>query len=493
MTSNDDSQQVRVRTEIVFVIGIIYGFCCGVVLGLFYRRRKIDPIKARSPILLLIANGASLILVTYAAVRQKYLYSFACPDVFWLLFTLFPATVFPYFLRCVRLYFQYNGQMQKTQSSIAHKFASERFNVYVMIIALAFVSVPLAIVQGVRYDQLSPDHQDACQDFVGDSFYVIAGALLIFMFLFIAAIYVLRNVRDEYSINSELKLVCFFTVMCLVPFFVMSLTIGSWPASPYPPLFFALLSFLCMIISVLWPLVQSYRSKSASSGGFMSGTGAAATAAIVGAGAMGRPRRGTSSKGPQSATGTSRLADEDPRSPLNPDAVLNFSQFIQIDDDHRKTFETYLARTFQLPLLNFWLEVREFNQNFSFWSNTDQRSHVDQIVETYIQDDSRWELSQIDNDARKKVMRKLRFMDAGHSSSEASTYSSLSSYGTSPYEDGALSASQNSSHVFAHLFDELEKLVYQKLEGEIWETFLSSNTLQKWKREQSARDRQRRL
>lgn len=466
MSSSDADSQTRLRTELVFVLGLVYGVLAGVILALFYHRRFLDPIKARSPILLLIANVSALVLTVYAAIRQKYLSEEACPDVFWLLFTLFPACVFPYFLRCVRLYFQYTGQMKKV-TDLALKFASERFNVQVLCWALLFDIAVCGIVQGVAWPALNGTDQQECREFVGFSFYVVAAALLVFMFLFIGAIYVLRGVRDEFSITTELKLVCLCTVLCLTPFFVISIVVGPWPKSAYPPLFFGILSVFCLIISVLWPLVKSYQLQRSSR--FASQTMANATSNPTGI--MSGRIRGQSI-GPQ-------VRSDDARTPLNPDSAINFIQFIQMDAEHLQIFKTFLVRTFQLPLLNFWLEVQDYNEHFSSWTPPVQQSNAQKIVETYIESESRWELEGIELEARKRVLRNFPKSGKGQTDSAGGQ----TTFSSSIVEEGYMATSGQiaSPQLLAHLFDEVQRLVRHRLECEIWESFLSSQTMQKWK------------
>jgi hypothetical protein len=464
-TDDQNSETVRIRTDIFFAIGLIYSIVAAAIIFLFWHRRTLVPINARSPTLLLISAVSELVLVAYAAIRQKFLTGIACPDAFWVLFVLFPLALFPYLFRCIRLYFHYYGQM-KRQNQLAHKFASERFNTYVLFACMAAVMVALAIVQASAHTELSPDDQDRCQDFVGQSLYVVAGALLIFMALFVLAIYVLRRVNDEYSINMELKLVCLGTVLCLVPFFVLSVTNYQWPKSPYPPICFALLSVFSLVISVVWPLVQSFRVH-----------------------------QNDDSSGSQnhhhhmySMPVEHEVKTTEEQQPiqqyLNPDGALSFSQFIQIDDDHRRVFETYLARTFQLPLLRFWADVRDYNHSFPFWSPSEQRAHADEIMETYIVEDARWELTSVDADVRKRAVRKLRMM--------MDTDSGVPTMSFGSYEPEPVLGSVSSSAVYARMFDDVEKQVLQLLEGEIWDAFFSSATMKQWKREQANETKRRR-
>eukprot|EP01028_Stygiella_incarcerata_P011247 TRINITY_DN626_c0_g1_i1.p1 TRINITY_DN626_c0_g1~~TRINITY_DN626_c0_g1_i1.p1 ORF type:complete len:474 (-),score=91.60 TRINITY_DN626_c0_g1_i1:1199-2620(-) len=284
---------VQTRTDVVFGLGVAYFFVSIVTLILFFYRRKMPPLRARAPILVLISGISLLVMVVYTTVRQKFLPwkdFHSCLDVYWLLLVFIPSCLIPYLLRCIRLYaFWYHtnrafmddmkvhpslAKAMKEQQSLSmllinrvgslfkpfrhHRWLAERFHVKVFSLIMGFILLVLAILQVVFFDELVRDGEKTCGPIVRGLMVGLAIVILIFVLFFSLVIMKIRHISDEFSINRELQFVCVACIVCTTAFFVLMMMGYDWPSYPYAGWCFAVLAIHVMVVSVAIPLVGTY-------------------------------------------------------------------------------------------------------------------------------------------------------------------------------------------------------------------------------------------
>jgi hypothetical protein len=81
---------------------------------------------------------------------------------------------------------------------------------------------------------------------------------MIFLIALIFAIIMLRNVRDQFNINNELKIVCGAWTLLLIPFLVTNLAM-SGKYNPFPTQYLAILwTVISYAASNCWTLYRTF-------------------------------------------------------------------------------------------------------------------------------------------------------------------------------------------------------------------------------------------
>jgi cell division protein FtsW (lipid II flippase) len=82
-------------------------------------------------------------------------------------------------------------------------------------------------------------------------------------FIFLLSIYTLRHVQDEFSINFELKLIAtvWYITGFVTFFFLLMLPHTAFVTNESIQYFYVLRGLLCLIVTAVLPLRQSYRSN----------------------------------------------------------------------------------------------------------------------------------------------------------------------------------------------------------------------------------------
>lgn len=433
------SSSCETRTDIVFALGLLFLIISSAIVFLFFLRRFKPPINGRSPILITISAVSSILLLFYASVRQKF-FATACLDAYWVGMLLFTAALVPYLLRCLRLYFAYYGQLDR-QTELVRNLKKERVLVYILLAVEAVVAFILGIVEITLSNKLDPADPALCTSTVSLAINGLGFILLAMVLVFIGLVYLLRKVSDEFNINNELKAFCFVCVCCLIPFFALQLNKDyAWPGNPYALYCLGAVAFFTLVFSVFIPLVFSFRDPrlSAARSRSKNQTGS------VHASAMLLTSEGAVATGNQYQN---MISSPEHKQQLAP---LTFEEFLMAEEDHRKVWETYLARSFQLPLYSFYLEVQDFTSQFHILSDAERRKRVEKIVDSYIIEDSQFELSFIDLEIRKRHIYH-------------------------PFTPEAV--------ISQHMFQEVEQLVALRLSGETWQDFLRSQTYKQYRRQ----------
>ena len=130
----DDDDTFDRSSHLSFVVvgsWIAWTIFSSFVIVLAYRRRHRQPLKARSPIMTLISALGGYILLTWCTFVYGNVFNALdihdeklCSISIWALYLGQPMLLFPYLLRCYRLYFVFHYNIEQNENVRRHRFIS---------------------------------------------------------------------------------------------------------------------------------------------------------------------------------------------------------------------------------------------------------------------------------------------------------------------------------------------------------------------------------
>lgn len=248
----------------------------------FWRRREIQPIKARSPGLVLIADFFLLGWILLTALQRVVGDEWPCSLTLWGGQLGSIALCNAYIWRCWVLYFTFNLTQQRLENRKideevkAGKPPSDPLTVKryffikhrhlirspFLIKFLGSISVvmmlPCAILSATN-KEIAITTGDSCNRAWGD--YVLASYMLVFLVIFIFFAYTLRGAHDGFYIRQELKLTGTLSIPTVFVWLLFN-NVGVFKTInntvfPFSTLSFTACGCLALIFSTLWPLFRS--------------------------------------------------------------------------------------------------------------------------------------------------------------------------------------------------------------------------------------------
>lgn len=306
------------------------------VLVLFFIRRTRQPIKARSPLLLLCSAVSGFVLLGYMASRNLLDKDLPCPTTYYLGVILFVLIIVPYLLRCYRLMGIFDLSVAKatmvpeasmsmiqipppsstsssplrplagtatlsrpssdgfltttpktlpatmssptlrhtpTQDGLPYRAPTTwdfkdivkkraKFQEPRLLKILGVILAGLIVILVIIHASLSQSHLKAgtmeCEETEGRVVLAVICLVMGMVIQFMVLIYKMRHITDGFSINNELKIVC--AIACVHVVFAVWLQASDyrWPAQPFVGYITGSLVLCCIIVSVMWPLLQSF-------------------------------------------------------------------------------------------------------------------------------------------------------------------------------------------------------------------------------------------
>jgi len=234
----------------------------------FYERRDVQPIKARSPVLV-VWTDIVLILYSFSLCMQRIFdTSFPCELTLWCAYigTVFLANT--YLWRCWTLFFTFHLTQQKLKDQSMRDlpffirnrhYISTPFLAKIFLILLLLSCIPPLILQATTTIQEQSD-TDTCDLSWGR--YPLIGYLVLYCVVFLFFAYNLRSVVDGFQIKNELKFSGVTVIISIVPWAVFNEdpTLGSnFNSDVFPVSTFSLLvAITCLFgASTIWPLFRS--------------------------------------------------------------------------------------------------------------------------------------------------------------------------------------------------------------------------------------------
>lgn len=227
---------------------------------LLFRKSGSQSLTKRSPILILVSHVGNFAEVLLLLITRVYIENGSS-----LLQKIFQAGslffhclyYFPYLLRCYRLYFVFRLDLAWDQSDsffLNRHRASQAWLVKVLVLLMVPIVITAVLILSI--DSFSRVFPTTCQPESVESmsslklFYIAIS--FIEELMFIMAVWLCREVNDDFAMTIELTIVCalWFTNSLLMLWITK---VSSW-----------IITVVCrncaiMCISSLWPLVSSFR------------------------------------------------------------------------------------------------------------------------------------------------------------------------------------------------------------------------------------------
>jgi hypothetical protein len=237
----------------------------------FYVRRDIQPIKARSPYLVLLCD-AVLILYSFVSSVQRLLGdSYPCYLNLWASYVGTLVLCNTYLIRCFHLFFKYFLTQEKLNRSLEidkgglddsffiryRNWTNVSFLAKIQIAFLLLLLIPCAVLSYTNASELRGAGGDNCDKAWGND--LLAAYAAGYILLFLAFGWNLRQVVDGFMIKQELRFTAFIGVAVVIPWFIFNNVFQSVNTSVFPFSTFVILVgiFFAMAASTGLPLYRS--------------------------------------------------------------------------------------------------------------------------------------------------------------------------------------------------------------------------------------------
>lgn len=236
------------------------------VTGWFWQRRDLQPIKARSPALVLISDILLICYGTFLCLRAIVGDSYPCAFNIWSSYIGTIALCNTYLWRCWTLYFAFRMTQQRIATKDVEKFPF--FLRHRILVTGPFLSKFLGTVTIVLIAPcavLLEDH-DFLFNTTGDkACYWFWGRWLLPAYFFVYAVvftwfaWTLRSVQDNFLIQRELKLTGAAAMITIAPWIVFNTVAKDFNDDVFPISTLCLLAtvFFAFVLSTAWPLYRS--------------------------------------------------------------------------------------------------------------------------------------------------------------------------------------------------------------------------------------------
>lgn len=391
LNSIPDNQRWRIIVlGIIGGIGVLFYLVC---LILFIIRRNVQPLKDRSPHLLMVSAISGSIALAYMYFRQFFDIVLVCPISYYITeISLFIFFV-PYLLRCVRtiLLWNYNeakaatmerredqdgGQAplirddtptspatggttpivatakrnksgidtSKSATLIKYRrfFVGEGYFLLGLVIG-AFIwivgGIIIQVVSSSAGNFWNPHCQKACNDQEGFALraFIIFVAILEIPYLLLV-IY-MRKINDEFSIRNELLAIIIFSSLMMIGMIILVFVPGAfWPQESSIGYLLGVTLIGTFIISVVYPLINTW----VKSGMFNAIAGLA---------------KGSNNVA-DIETPVSSTTDEADDSAAQKGPSTNQIEYFLTANDGKEHFKQFLVREFSVENLMFYTEVQ---------------------------------------------------------------------------------------------------------------------------------------
>lgn len=336
---------------------------------MFWRRREIQPIKARSPYLVLVCDIVLVVFVLVLCLQRIFVDDYPCLLNVWAAFIGTLVLCNTYLLRCWHLYFTYRVTQEKlkaskvirtessrdlfrsgptsdssesfakgdnhdsdsandkSQGSLADPSSFSKYQKYTRVSSLVkilgvvtlFLLIPCVIITNVK-EELKNSSGDNCDKRVAD---IVLGVYAgIYILCFAAFAFNLRQVVDAFMIKEELRFTALVGVLAVLPWFLFNNAFRDVNVNvfPFSTLVLVLAVTFAMGASTFYPLYRSVYSPP-------------------------------------------------PLDDLNVPADMATLRGLISDPDGFESFKEFLSKEFSVENILFWKEVEDFRQKKAQSSN----------------------------------------------------------------------------------------------------------------------------
>lgn len=232
----------------------------------FWKRRHIQPIKARMPYLVLCNDVILMLFVLALCIQRIYEETYPCMLNLWSGFIGLIMLFTGYLWRCWSLYFTFHltrCRIEMKSLETMPFFIRNRHYISApfLIRVLGTVSIiflfPCAILTAKNFRGLNGYGDKTCDKAWGDGLQAAYAAAYVTIFCCFA--FKLRNVRDVFGIQQELKITGLIGIICLLPWTIFNTAAEEFNAAVFPfSTFFLLMAVAqAFFTSTLWPLYRS--------------------------------------------------------------------------------------------------------------------------------------------------------------------------------------------------------------------------------------------
>jgi len=238
-----------------------------VAMIFFWRRRDIQPIKARLPALVIQCDVILILFELALCVQRIIVDSYPCLLNLWSGFIGLLVLFNTYMGRCWVLYFTFSLTKErlegkkKSQSFFLRNryFASGEFLFQVLGTLTVILIFPAGIVTA-QFPALSDTYGDNCD--LRRGFTILASYAALYLAAFIYFAIKLRQVVDAFKIKEELKWTAAIGIVCLIPWVIFNSLSSAREVNtdtfPFSTLFLLIGVGSALFLSTMWPLYRSY-------------------------------------------------------------------------------------------------------------------------------------------------------------------------------------------------------------------------------------------
>ncbi len=234
----------------------------------FYKRREIQPIKARSPFLVLVCDIVLVAYVVVTCVQRIVGTLYPCYLNLWASFVGTLVLCGTYLIRCWHLYFKYcltqeklsteeNRNEDNTFFIRYRKYTNVSFLTKILVAVCLLSLIPVAVLSYVHRKTLSSNGGDDCSKDWGNA--LLAGYVGAFVLCYLFFGWNLRQVVDAFQIKEELRYTGVVGILAVIPWFLFNNTYRSIDTDvfPFSSVVIVIAITFALFFSTAWPLYRS--------------------------------------------------------------------------------------------------------------------------------------------------------------------------------------------------------------------------------------------
>lgn len=257
---------------VVWTAGAVFGIAWLIfflpigILGTiwFWRRRALQPIKARSPSLVVITDIVLLLYVLLLCLQRITGDDYPCLLNLWSGYLGTIVLFNTYLWRCWTLYFRFHLTQEKLDQSkpseqwFIHRqhWITGRYLGPISILVTVILCLPCLAMTLIN-EELVHQSGDSCDKAWADAVLAVYVALYVAVFIFFAVS--LRLVVDGFKIKEELRLTGIVGAVAVVPWVLFNLAFEDVnnDTFPFSTLFLIIAVVAAFAASTMWPLYRS--------------------------------------------------------------------------------------------------------------------------------------------------------------------------------------------------------------------------------------------
>jgi len=231
----------------------------------FWIRRDVQPIKARSPLLVVLTDIVLILYMIVLCLQRIFRDEYPCWLNVWSGYVGTVVLLNTYIWRCWTLYFKFRLTQQRLlQKGLQNlpwfirkkQFSSGVFLAKLSAVTTVFLTLPCGMLTAVDSAIVSQTGDNCDKKWLDP---LLAGYVVVYATLLSALAVALRSVADGFKIKEELRFTGIVGMLAVIPWIIFNTSLKEFNKDVFP------VSTLCLLVAVVaalsastaWPLYRS--------------------------------------------------------------------------------------------------------------------------------------------------------------------------------------------------------------------------------------------